>query len=234
VSDPPGSRRAGWWPGAPVAAGEWWLLAVFVATSAAALLVAGHDRRLFARLFTDEDGPIEWLTAVAVAAAAAVCWRRVYGLWGRRRWRFLAVTILAGTAFAVATGEELSWGQRLLRFSTPAPIARYNDQREMTIHNLKFGTLELQALLERLFLAGMAVGLTLLPWLAGRSALVRRVVDDLAIPVPRARHGIAFVASHAVVLALPGARRWEIHEFLCTVIILGILVFPANREAFVR
>ena len=49
-------------------------------------------------------------------------------------WPFL----LLGIFFFVACGEELSWGQHLLGFSTPASIADMNQQGELNFHNLRF------------------------------------------------------------------------------------------------
>lgn len=40
--------------------------------------------------------------------------------------------------FFVAFGEELSWGQHYLKFSTPAAIEGLNQQEEFNLHNLSF------------------------------------------------------------------------------------------------
>jgi hypothetical protein len=50
------------------------------------------------------------------------------------KWYFL----LFGLLFLFACGEEISWGQRILNFSTPESVEGANMQGEFNIHNLEF------------------------------------------------------------------------------------------------
>jgi len=38
--------------------------------------------------------------------------------------------------FFLASGEEISWGQRIFNFSTPEYLSSINDQNELNIHNI--------------------------------------------------------------------------------------------------
>lgn len=89
-----------------------------------------------------EDGPIENLGAAAFLVAASlffVSFRDSLGagndfhLFRTKRNLFL---LLLALAFLFAGGEEISWGQRIFGWNTPAAIADINAQDETTIHNL--------------------------------------------------------------------------------------------------
>src|SRR5687768_1128450 len=91
------------------------VLAVLAALVVIGLALALYDAHLF-RLYTNEEGPIENLTVVALLGGAWVCFRRAWRLRRGRRALFLAATVLLGVLFVGAAGEELSWGQRLFGF----------------------------------------------------------------------------------------------------------------------
>jgi hypothetical protein len=81
---------------------------------------------------------VEMLGALAYAGASILCFlaaRRMReasnGLPMQR-----VFLIALGAVFFVACGEELSWGQHLLGFETPARIESLNRQAEFNLHNL--------------------------------------------------------------------------------------------------
>ena len=86
-----------------------------------------------------EDGVSEWwsvATYLAAALIAGVAARLLHGLGYRNLvWTqlFLAALFLLGAM------EEVSWGQRLFGWGTPAILREVNVQRETTIHNLGSG-----------------------------------------------------------------------------------------------
>jgi hypothetical protein len=94
---------------------------------------AGH-RDLFLVL-TSEDGWVENAQALLFVGGAVLCaliarhLRRPPGSW----WAVCYGVATVGLAFVAA--EEISWGQRLLGFDTPAWFAR-NRQGETNFHNL--------------------------------------------------------------------------------------------------
>ncbi|MEX2445933.1 MAG: hypothetical protein WD734_01230 [Dehalococcoidia bacterium] len=149
---------------------------------------------------TQEDGVVQVVGAVALAAAAiafaaAFWWSdgRGWRLGRLRTRRNVTHLALAGTMF-MACGEEVSWGQHTFGFATPPAIAEQNEQEEFNVHNLwlfdarvdgelKTG-LARQLTLTKAFSAltlGLGVALPLLH--AGVPA-VRRITEDLGIPIP--------------------------------------------------
>lgn len=86
-----------------------------------------------------EDGPIENLQAAmwfCAAAASLVAARRLLRAPQRRLAHLMMLFAVA--AFFVGA-EEISWGQRLCGWRTPAPLADINLQHETTLHNIRGG-----------------------------------------------------------------------------------------------
>ena len=90
-----------------------------------------------------EDGPIEFLEALAFALASFLAWqlsRRMplYFHQAAKQAKIAQVLLLlASLALALIVGEKLSWGQRIFGFATPENIELINRQGETNLHNLE-------------------------------------------------------------------------------------------------
>jgi hypothetical protein len=97
-----------------------------------ALLVA------FPRVFywlSDEDHALEWLQFTLVALATGAFGVAAFKLWrGRSTLTAVLAAAVAVGAFFVAA-EEVSWGQRVFGWGTPASFAEANYQDETNVHN---------------------------------------------------------------------------------------------------
>ena len=104
------------------------------------LITSGMDRLLF---MTKEDGIVEYAAVICYLVSAGIILslffitksserRYLFGL--RRNIIFL----LFGILFIIFAGEEISWGQRILNFTTPEYWSLLNRQGELTLHNLNF------------------------------------------------------------------------------------------------
>ena len=86
-----------------------------------------------------EDGPIENLTAILSLLASILSFMLIKSrhLFKNKVLRdiFGLGCLLIGFCFLVVAGEEISWGQRILRISTPEQIAAVNRQNEINLHN---------------------------------------------------------------------------------------------------
>ncbi len=87
-------------------------------------------------LLVEEDAVIEWLQVGVLAGllvAGLLVARRLLG--ARQRVPALVFLVgVAGTAFIL--GEEISWGQRIFGWATPAELETLNRQGETNIHNI--------------------------------------------------------------------------------------------------
>ena len=66
--------------------------------------------------------------------------------WTGHRYLFWLQLLLAGV-FLVGAMEEVSWGQRLFGWGTPAILSEVNEQGETTLHNLSSGDYAISGLL---------------------------------------------------------------------------------------
>jgi hypothetical protein len=128
------------------------------------------DHDLHHRLFKTKEGFTEWATVVVLLPglwAGVGIWRRRRTLPARSLVAWLGVVTLAALYFA---GEEMSWGQHLLHWSTPDFLARRNVQGETNLHNLKgmgiFDNFPRYAIWAWALVAGVVV-----PWLVRRGRL---------------------------------------------------------------
>lgn len=104
---------------------------------AATLIIFGLqvNRDIF-RFLLQEDGPAEWLSAIAFVLTGFVSIRIALARFksGHRwqAWLFIAVALV----MMFAGGEEISWGQRVFGWETPQEIVDINDQGETNLHNI--------------------------------------------------------------------------------------------------
>jgi hypothetical protein len=102
----------------------------------AALVSAAAGSTVYKTLIA-EDGPIETVQVLLFAAsgviAARVAWRHA------RAGRAVAAVVIGLLALGLifATGEEISWGQRMFGWRTPEALAEVNRQGETTLHNIR-------------------------------------------------------------------------------------------------
>ena len=176
-----------------------WVVAVMApAFMIGSLWLSQTHRDGFITLF-DDDGLIETAQALLYAGGSwlsAVLARRLW-LAGSRAWAILFRVLAAGLFWV--TGEEISWGQRLLGIATPEWFMRHNVQRELTLHNLPGVTETIKKALYRLLpvLAGVSAVL----WGMGRP-WARRL--RLALWLPRE----ALIPTWLSIVSYHWLRRW--------------------------
>ena len=104
---------------------------------ASLLAIKFYRPGVYYRYAMREDGVLEYLSAVSYLLASVffiLSWRRSRSLGNR------LVSLgyfAAGMLFFVVSGEEISWGQRILGIATPESISEVNRQGELTLHNLE-------------------------------------------------------------------------------------------------
>lgn len=91
-----------------------------------------------------EDGVFEYLSALAFFVGGVVLLKAAYSMFktiklqARPEVKSMLVLVYClafGSGMLLIAGEEISWGQRIIGFETPAAIADVNSQEETTLHN---------------------------------------------------------------------------------------------------
>jgi len=158
--------------------------------------------------FAQEDGPVEWITFWAFAAAGVLSLsspllRREPDRRGNHGPLTRAFLMLFGAAALAVALEEISWGQRLIGFRPPEIFLRDNFQQELNLHNLADAGTRGALLVGGLFAFG--VGYPLLCRLPPAS----RWLDALGVPVLPLTLTPGFLALIATYAAYPWAYTGE-------------------------
>lgn len=112
----------------------WWLWLPLAFLIAQAGLEVSFSSQTLARLHS-EGGPHEFIQVILLVGALAVA---VLGAlqtdWKTRAWVGVWFSLAALCSFYVG-GEEISWGQHILKWTTPEFWSAVNDQNETNLHN---------------------------------------------------------------------------------------------------
>jgi hypothetical protein len=180
------------------------------------------------RAFTREDGVAENLQVLCWGLTLVLSVVMMRRLWRSGARAFVPMYLLLGLAMAFMLGEELSWGQRIFGWHTPAVLGEINRQGETNLHNI-------QRVEERIrwfhFLVG-AYG-TLLPLLLYRAQRGARFNDPASLLVPHYTLVPYFLATlawrvQAMLWVPPRRLHFVIHEYsevMELVIAIGFLLF---------
>jgi hypothetical protein len=205
---------------------------ITVTLGSMATAYVAHD--YFMSVLVTEDGPIEWLTVVGLAATSVVCMRRAMQLRGSRPVLFLGMTLLLGLAFLFGAGEEISWGQRIFNTQSSEFFQQHNAQGETNLHNLVVGGKKLNKIVFGigLHLALLIYLLALVPMYKRKPGL-RGFLDRLAVPIAKPYLVVTYLVILILVQVLmDDSKRGELAEFAGSFLFLLNIAFPYNRELF--
>ncbi len=200
------------------------------------MAVSYIDDDYFMAVFSAEDGPIEWLTVVALATTAVVCWWRVVSLRRERTLLFLFMTTLLGVVFLFGAGEEISWGQRIFNTESSEFFQQHNAQGETNLHNLVVSGKKINKLV---FGVGLHVVLLLylfvLVPLYKRRPAVANFLDRFAVPIAKPYQVVSYILVIVLVqLLMVSSKRGEMSEFAGSFLFLLNIAFPYNHGLFRR
>ena len=184
---------------------RWWAWWIFWVPLLGSVVVGGLrlDWPVYVWLLK-EDHPVEWAQFGVMLFSTLVLAGVVRSAVRRRD---VPVALLAGlmfVAFLFTTGEEISWGQRVLGLVTPQSLAGVNGQDELNVHDIRVG-IPVESMInfsEMLF----AILVTVLPWVvrapapagafARRTAWIRPRWLLLVCPPLHAGTGFALMAGY--------------------------------------
>lgn len=89
------------------------------------------------RLLVQEDSIIEWLTFICYFTAFIVSFRISITYYRSNSTLFCLMYMLLAMGLFFIAMEEISWGQRIFNVSEFEFFLKYNNQKEMNLHNIK-------------------------------------------------------------------------------------------------
>lgn len=207
------------------------LMGLIALTLISTVAIYFWDKEYFWGTFAAEDKLVEYATAVFLLVASLVLAAHSVSL-GRRGIRLAAaLTALYALMFFLASGEEISWGQRIFGWESGEFFQANNKQDETNFHNLMVGEHQLAStLFGPVLTVCILLYLVVLPLLYTRVGGIARLADRLAVPVPWLHHaGIALAASIVIAL-IDVSRKWEVYELIFALLAVSIFILPQNRD----
>lgn len=177
----------------------------------------------------DEDHLFEYLTSLSFLVCSSI----FFLIFFRTKNLFF---LLLAFAFLIGFGEEISWGQRILGFSTPERLMELNAQKEFNFHNI--ATWEINFIFKVFTLLFGIV----LPLLVYHSGFFKKIAKRLRIPVPPISIGMFFMLDWLFfrffldfVLHPNGIQKYyfsvtEIYEFITSFIMFVISLYFLNEQ----
>lgn len=136
-------------------------------------------------VINEEDGVIEYATALLFLTCSVASMILAFRFHGRKA--YVIVHGLFAIGFFLCFGEEISWGQRILNFGTPAIVDKVNVQRELNLHNL------LGYFADHLFILAVFVYGCVLPALRYIHVFFRKLFSVIGLPIASPGLGVGFL-----------------------------------------
>ena len=111
--------------------------------------------------FLDEDHVAEWTQFGMVLAGSGIAVLATLLHIKRREYKMAVLLALVALALFVISGEEISWGQRVFNFGTPADLKGVNAQGEFNVHDITSGGLPIEDIFKFVEMAIALVGFLL-------------------------------------------------------------------------
>lgn len=201
----------------------------------AGVIISHVDLKLYNDWYVKEDGLIEWLTVVALLFGCFVSIYRARLLRPFRGVWFQICLFILGGLFFFGAGEEISWGQRIFEWKSPAFFALQNSQGETNFHNLVVGGIKLNKLIFGLLLGiGVVFYFIILPFLYRKKERVQKFINASAVPIPKWFHVVAYLSLALLAELIAGHKKGEILEFGGCWIFVLMFLEPYNRKIYSR
>lgn len=193
------------------------------------------DDAYFDVKYAQEDGPVEWGTAIMLFSIFLLSLYHLITLWTTKRMLWKLGTFLFIVLFLFAAGEEISWGQRIFGVESGEFFIENNAQGETNLHNLVVGEKKINKIIfsQLLFLV-MFLYLIITPMLFRKYNWFKTLANKFAVPIVKWHHTISFLVTTIFVALNPASRKWEVYELAFGAIFFLIFLGPLNKQIFER
>lgn len=185
--------------------------------------------------YAEEDGAVETGTAIMLFAVSMLCLYRLIklGKYKSAAWKFGLIVCVV--LFFFATGEEISWGQRIFGIQSSEFFKENNAQGETNLHNLVVGHVKVNKLMfSQLLMVFMVLYLLAAPIMYRKFTWFKSLVNKFAVPIVQWRHTLAFILTTLAVMSVPASRKWEVYELFFGFIFFFIFLNPLNNDSIYK
>ena len=187
-----------------------------------------YDRFL---IYVVEDGFVEYLTAIFLFFASIVAFYRVFEYRKLKKPLWVLTAAVLAFLFFFATGEELSWGQRIFNVESSDFFLKHNKQGETNFHNLVVGNVNLNILIfSNLMFVVLVIYFVFSRLLVAKVAFIRKLVIRFRVPLPQYQQIMMMLVLNLALLIFDVKKISEIHELTFAFIFFIIFLNPAKLK----
>jgi hypothetical protein len=185
----------------------------------------------FDTVYAVEDGFVENSQFVLLLCSSFLLFYYFFKLFKHKNayWK-LGVLVMA-IAFFFASGEEISWGQRIFNVQSSEYFIENNAQHETNLHNMVVDGEKINKLIfSQLLTVVLVIYILILPILYRKVASIKKLANLFAIPIVKWHHTIAFLIATGLIVFVHSERKWELYELAFAVIFFLIFLNPLNKK----
>tara|TARA_R110002049_G_scaffold306173_1_gene504176 strand:+ start:9359 stop:10018 length:660 start_codon:yes stop_codon:yes gene_type:complete len=191
------------------------------------------DENFFNKTYAQEDGLVEYSTAIMLFSISILCLYRLFTIQKGKTMTWKIGTLLFALLFLFGAGEEISWGQRIFNVASTEFFIENNAQGETNLHNLVVGETKLnKVIFSQLLMVVMVLYLIVSPILYRKQEWFKKLANSFAVPIVKWHHTIAFLVATALVATNTADRTWEVYELVFGTLFLLIFIAPLNQYIF--
>jgi len=191
------------------------------------------DENFFNKTYAQEDGLVEYSTAIMLFSISILCLYRLFTIQKGKTMTWKIGTLLFALLFLFGAGEEISWGQRIFNVASTEFFIENNAQGETNLHNLVVGETKInKVIFSQLLMVVMVLYLIVSPILYRKQEWFKKLANSFAVPIVKWHHTIAFLVATALVATNTADRTWEVYELVFGTLFLLIFIAPLNQYIF--
>ncbi len=209
------------------------LLNLILMTVIFGFYLASSDLSYFEGFYVKEDGPLEWLSVVALLLCFGIMLKRIIDIKLSKGLLFFSSMVIMSLIFIFGIGEEISWGQRIFDIKSSEFFVKNNAQMETNIHNLLVNGIKINKLVFGLLLGVVVFFIfIILPILYRKFESVKTLVNKFAIPVPTTTQIISYLIFVLIAHYTPSPKKGELFEFAGCWILFLYFLSPENKYIY--
>jgi hypothetical protein len=189
------------------------------------------DLNYFETVYVVEDGFVENSQFVLLLCSSFLLFYYFFKFLNHKNGYWKLGVLAIAITFFFASGEEISWGQRIFHIRSSEFFIKNNTQHETNLHNMVILNVKVNKIIfSQSLTVLLAIYLLILPLLYRKVAKIKKIINRFAVPIVKWHHTIAFLISTVLILYVHSKKKWELYELAFAVIFLLIFLDPLNKK----
>jgi len=200
-------------------------------TFALGFYYAYTDLNYFDTVYAIEDGFVENSQFIMLLCSSLLLFYYFFKFFKRKNASWKLGVLVMAIAFFFASGEEISWGQRIFHIQSSEYFIENNAQHETNLHNMVVdGEKVNKIIFSQLLTVILVIYILILPILYRKVKSIKKLANLFAVPIVKWHHTIAFLIATGLIVFVHSERKWELYELAFAVIFLLIFLNPLNKK----